>query len=97
VAPDRKVIVILGTDVAALVPTWERPEELLAQVQLAVVTRPGASIPHLPGADVVPVAIEQLDVSSSQLRADVGAGRPVDGLVAPGVAEIIHRRQLYLP
>ncbi|HYI60903.1 MAG TPA: nicotinate-nucleotide adenylyltransferase [Acidimicrobiales bacterium] len=96
--PDRPVTVILGTDAAALVPTWERPDELLAQARLAVVARPGAPGPVvLPGADLVHVDLEQLDVSSSRLRADVAAGHPIDVLVAPGVIDVIGRRRLYRP
>lgn len=93
---DVRITVILGSDAAALLPTWERPEELLAQVRIAVVPRPGAPVPAaLPGAEVETVAVEQLDVSSSRLRADVAAGRPIDVLVAPGVARLIEQHQLY--
>lgn len=95
--PEARITLILGSDAAVLLPTWERPDELLSQVRLAVVPRPGApDLLALPdAAEVVTVAVEQLDVSSSGLRADVAAGRPVDVLVAPGVAGLIERHQLY--
>ncbi len=94
--PDVGITLVLGSDAAALIPTWERPDELLSQVRIAVVPRPGAAVPvALPGADVVTVDVEELDVSSSRLRADVVAGRPLDVLVAPGVAGLIERHRLY--
>lgn len=94
--PGARLTLVLGADAAALIPTWERPAEVLAQVRLAVVPRPGAPMTvDLPGADVVAVEVEQLAVSSTSLRADVAAGRPVDVLVPPGVAAIIERRGLY--
>lgn len=94
--PGVEVTIVLGTDAAALLPTWERPEELLAQVRVAVVPRPGSVAPvAVPGA--VEVEVEPLAVSSSHLRADVAAGRPVDVLVPPGVLDVIRRHRLYLP
>lgn len=94
--PEARVTLVLGSDAAALVPTWERPDELLAQVRVAVVPRPGGPDPVvLPGADLVTVEVEQLDVSSSRLRADAAAGRPLDVLVPPGIAAVIERHQLY--
>lgn len=94
--PETGLTVILGADAAALIPTWGRPEDLLAQVRVAVVPRPGAPGPvTLPGADLVEVDVERLAVSSSALRADVAAGRPLDVLVPPRVVEVIERHRLY--
>lgn len=96
--PDVEVTLILGRDAAALLPTWERHQELLARAALAVVDRPGsasASPLRVEGARLQEVAIEQLDVSSSAVRALVGQGSPIDVLVAVGVAEVIAREGLY--
>ncbi len=96
--PDVDVVVVLGRDAAALVPTWERHEDLLRRVVLAVVDRPGGGAGPLVGLDpdrVVTVPVEQLDVSSSEVRALVARGAPVDVLVTPGVAAVIAREGLY--
>ncbi len=96
--PELDVTVVLGRDAAALLPTWERHQELLRRAELAVVDRPGPAsepAPPLVGARVREVAMEQLDVSSSAIRDLVRQGFPIDVLVAPAVAEVIAREGLY--
>ncbi|MGI8937331.1 MAG: nicotinate-nucleotide adenylyltransferase [Iamia sp.] len=96
--PDLEVTLILGRDAAALLPTWERHDDLLRRAHLAVVDRPGSAPGpplHLEGARLQEVAIEQLDVSSSAIRDLVDQGDPIDVLVAPGVAAVIDREGLY--
>lgn len=95
--PAVQVTVILGADAAALLPTWERVDELKTQVRLAVVRRPGSGFeaPALGSPPVALVDMERLDVSSSAIRADVARGAPVDVLVPPGVLEVITRHGLY--
>jgi nicotinate-nucleotide adenylyltransferase len=93
--PDRDVVVIMGRDSALGLPTWERHEELLAAVDLAVVDRGGAAAPSLPGARVVVVPMRRIDVSSTELRQRVGAGRPIVPLVPPAVAALVARHGLY--
>jgi nicotinate-nucleotide adenylyltransferase len=94
--PDLDLTVILGSDALALVPTWERADELLGLVRLAAVVRPGGPAPFdVPGADVVWVPAEAHDTSSSGLRAAVAAGTPLHGLVEQGVVEVIEAHRLY--
>jgi nicotinate-nucleotide adenylyltransferase len=95
--PAVEVTVILGADAAALLPTWERVDELKTHVRLAVVRRPGSGFeaPALGEPLVAMVDMERLDVSSSAIRADVARGAPVDVLVPAGVLEVITRHGLY--
>lgn len=95
--PDIDVTVVIGRDVASQIPTWERYEELLTQVGVAVVARPEIDVgpPAELLTQVVEVPMEQLDVSSSGVRALVAQGRPVDVLVPAEVAAIIVREGLY--
>lgn len=94
--PDLDITLVLGSDAAALLPTWERSEELLAQVRVAVVARPGAPpAVEVRGVEPTWVEVEALDVSSSRLRADVAAGVPTDVLVSPAVRAAIDRHGLY--
>lgn len=97
--PAAQITVILGADAAALLPTWERVEELRAQVRLAVVRRPGSGLetPALGAPPLTVVAVEQLDVSSSAIRADAARGAPLDVLVPHEVLEVIARYGLYRP
>ncbi len=94
--PDLDVVVVLGRDAAAGVPTWHRYEELLARCTVAVVDRAGAPpLPPLPGAMVEAVAMPRVDVSSTELRARVAAGGRVDVLVPAAVVAVIERERLY--
>jgi nicotinate-nucleotide adenylyltransferase len=93
--PDRDLVVIMGRDSALGLPTWERHEELLAAVDLAVVDRGGAAAPTLPGARVVVVPMRRIDVSSTELRQRVAVGRPIVPLVPPAVAALVARHGLY--
>jgi nicotinate-nucleotide adenylyltransferase len=93
--PSTAVTLVLGRDAAAGLTTWHRHDELLALARLAVVDR-GDDPPALPpGADVVVVPMPRLDVSSTDLRARVAAGAPLDVLVPPAVIAVIERHGLY--
>jgi nicotinate-nucleotide adenylyltransferase len=94
--PAGERFLILGADAAAGLATWERADELPALASLVLVDRPGLPCPPPPaGFPVSRVEIPRLDVSSSDLRARVADGRPIDGLVPPRVAALIRRRGIY--
>lgn len=97
--PDREVVLVLGRDAAAGLPTWHRHHDLLAQCRVAVLDREGAppTGAALEGATVEAVAMRRIDVSSTELRARVHAGRPIDVLVPAAVAEVVARHGLYEP
>lgn len=95
--PERDLVVIMGRDSAVGLPTWERYEELLASVELAVVERAGVAgalaLPVEARVEVVPM--RRIEVSSTELRGLVASGRPIVPLVPPAVAEVIERHGLY--
>jgi nicotinate-nucleotide adenylyltransferase len=94
--PDRELFVILGTDAAAGLLTWERVEEVRDRATIVVVDRPGnPPVPPLPGWRWTYVEVPLLEVSSTELRARAEAGRPLDFLVPPAVLACIVRRGLY--
>jgi nicotinate-nucleotide adenylyltransferase len=94
--PGADVFLVLGSDAAALLPTWERVDEVRRLSSLAVVTRPGAEAARPPdGWDHCVVEVPRLDVSSTDLRARVRDGRPLDYLVTPAVVRVIEERALY--
>lgn len=95
-APDRELFVILGTDAAANMPTWRRLDETRELAAVVVVEREGEHAePPGPDWEFQHVHIPRLDVSSSDIRARLAAGRPIDGLVPTPVAEYIRARGLY--
>ena len=94
--PDAELYLILGSDAAAGLPTWERADEVRHRARIVVVPRPGAEqgTPP-PGWEWTPVATPRLDVSSTELRARVAEGRPIDFLVPAPVIACIRQRRLY--
>lgn len=94
--PTRHLYVILGTDAAVGLPGWERADEVRALSTIVVVERPGSGegLPP-PGWSWVRVEVPRLEVSSTDLRARVIDGRPLDYLLSPAVIDTIERRGLY--
>jgi nicotinate-nucleotide adenylyltransferase len=100
--PEDAVFVV-GADELVEFPTWKDPARVLELVRLAVATRPGfpdeqlrearARVPA-PGR-IVYFELEPVPVSSSEVRARVAAGEPIDELVPRPVAEAIAGLRLY--
>lgn len=94
---------LVGADEFADFLSWKEPHNVLDHVRLAVATRPG-----FPRERLEPVLAElglpdrvelfeiaAVPVSSTQVRARVEKGQPIDGLVPPAVAAAIDRLGLY--
>jgi nicotinate-nucleotide adenylyltransferase len=98
-APGRELFVILGADAVRNMPTWRRLEETRDLAAIIVVARDGQADVTPPGDGwrVERVRIPRLDVSSTDVRTRLAAGRPVDGLVPPGTVRVIRDRNLYTP
>ncbi len=96
--PDAELVVVVGSDVAEDMGSWERLDEIAELATVAVVGRGSrvtdALLRTLRGR-VEAVRIPVLETSSSEVRARVAAGLDVEGLVPSGVARIIHRNALY--
>jgi nicotinate-nucleotide adenylyltransferase len=95
--PHRELFLILGADAVANMPTWRRLEDTRELATVVVVERAGDqhASPPGPGWAVERVAIPRLDVSSSEVRDRLGAGRPIDGLVPSEVVREIAAHGLY--
>jgi nicotinate-nucleotide adenylyltransferase len=88
---------IVGADEGAAFPYWKEPDEILRWVKLAVGTRSGHPPPDLEryGDRVIPFELASPPVSSSEVRARIQAGEPVDDLVPSDVRRLIEERGLY--
>jgi nicotinate-nucleotide adenylyltransferase len=94
--PEAELHLLLGSDAAAGLPTWERVDEVRAAARLVVVARPGSDDGVPPdGWTWTRVETPRLEVSSTELRARVADGRPLDYLLTPAVIECIEARGLY--
>jgi len=94
--PGADLYLILGSDAARGLPTWERIEELRQATAVVVVDRPGeVPPPVLPGWRWNTVRVPAIGVSSSDLRARVVDGRPLDFLLPEPVLDRIRKLDLY--
>jgi nicotinate-nucleotide adenylyltransferase len=94
--PDAELFLVLGSDAAAGLDTWERGEEVQRLATVVVVDRPGEEGERPPpGWRYRRVECPRLEVSSTDLRARVLDGRPLDYLVPEPVISCIAARRLY--
>ena len=95
--PGASLFYLIGADHVPQLPQWRAAEELARLVEFVVIPRPGQTQAAFP----VPfrgrwLAGFPLGISSSQIRARVKAGFPVEHLVPQAVAEAIRNNRLYL-
>jgi nicotinate-nucleotide adenylyltransferase len=95
--PHRELFLVLGADAVANMHTWRRLDDTRDLASIVVVERLGDAHaePPGPGWKVERVAIPRLDVSSTDLRDRLAAGRPVDGLMPPAVVHAVRASGLY--
>jgi nicotinate-nucleotide adenylyltransferase len=88
---------VVGADALAGIVTWVGLDRLTKRAEIVGVSRPGRETVLRAPAEV-PVRLLEIppvDVSSTDVRARVAAGRSLDGAVTPAVARYIERRDLY--
>ena len=94
--PKVELFYLVGADSAAKLQEWREANELARLAQFVAIPRPGQAPVNFPP----PFRGRMLksfpfDVSSSQIRARVKAGLPIEHLVPPFVAEAIRAAKLY--
>ena len=102
-APEDELVLLVGGDEAAALPTWREPEEILRLAAVAAVEREGRRreeiaerLAGLEGAErVLFFTMPRVDVSSTDIRRRAGAGVPIRYLVPDGVADYIATEGLY--
>lgn len=98
------VVFLVGADEFASFLDWHDPEAVLEAVRLGVATRPGYPVERLDpvlGALRDPGRVELFEiapfaVSSTELRAMVARGDPIDGHVPRAVATLVRDEGLYV-
>ena len=101
--PEDELTFIMGGDMAHALPTWHEPEAVLSLATLGVAEREGVGrkdimerLAGLAGADRIRFFdMPRLDISSSDIRRRVAAGRPIRYLVPDAVAAFIESEGLY--
>jgi len=92
-APGAALFLLLGTDAAALLPKWREPEAVRELAEVVVLTR-GGDLAGLPDG-VRAIATRRVDISATEIRARVAAGRSIRGFVPDAVAAYIAAHGLY--
>jgi nicotinate-nucleotide adenylyltransferase len=101
--PEDELVLVLGGDQAATLPTWHAPEEVLRLAEVAVVPRTGFSreavavkIARLRGAQHIRFFdMPRIGVSSTMVRRRVARGEPIRYLLPAPVADYIVEQGLY--
>jgi nicotinate-nucleotide adenylyltransferase len=101
--PERELTFLMGADMAAALPSWEKPERVVELARLGVAARPGVDLDDIETAlqqvgaagRAEIIAMPECEISSSMVRERVAAGEPIEGLVPAPVAEMIAREGLY--
>ena len=94
--PGAELYLIVGSDLAGEMNTWDRIDQASSLATLVVVSRAGGRPGTAPpGWKVLGVAIPALEISSTDLRARVADGRPLDFLVPSPALRCIRERGLY--
>jgi nicotinate-nucleotide adenylyltransferase len=101
--PESELTFIVGGDMALSLSEWRAPDAVLAMARLGVSERAGA-----PRADIEArlaafgaagridyFAMPRIDISSTDLRRRVAAGRPIRYLVPEAVAAYVEEQGLY--
>jgi len=95
--PDAKLFYLIGADNIAKLNQWREAAELARLAEFVAVPRPGETVSKFPepfrGRVLKGFPVE---ISSSQIRARVKAGLPIEQLVPPFVTEAIRNNRLYL-
>ncbi len=95
-APDRELFLVLGSDAAVSLPTWQRTAPIKALAEIVVVARPGTADVAAPsGWSWTTVPSPLMELSSTDLRWRLETGRPVDFLVPSPALDYIRAHELY--
>jgi len=87
---------LVGSDAAAGLDTWKRPDEVMNLATTVVVDRGGRQGGRPPaGWPHIVIDVPALEVSSSDIRTRFADGRPVEALVSPAVVAEVRRLGLY--
>jgi nicotinate-nucleotide adenylyltransferase len=90
---------IAGADAVLELGTWHRVGDIAELAEVVAATRPGSDLAGFGGHPGWPkvhvMEIPGLAISSTDIRARVAEGRPIDYLVPSDVARFIRERGLY--
>jgi len=93
--PGVELVLLVGADAAAELASWREAAEIPRLARVAAFARPGASAPV--GSDIWrTVAVPAVDISATEVRERVRAGKSIRWWVPDPVARYVAAERLYL-
>jgi len=94
--PTAERFLLVGADVLSTFRKWREPERIVQLATLAVLQRndEAPDLAGIPGSPVV-LRTRRIDVSSTEIRDRVAAGKTIRGFVPEAVAAYIRAERLY--
>lgn len=95
--PRAELYWIMGADQLPGLPQWRNIREWMHELTFVALGRPGADLatPGFPGLKVVMARGHLMELSSTEIRARVAGGMPIDFMVPKAVDDRIRRDKLY--
>jgi nicotinate-nucleotide adenylyltransferase len=96
---DSELFFLLGSDTIDELPTWKEPDKIFQKVKMVIALRPGFDRINPENRFVkksLLIPINGLNISSTQIRERVRAGKSIKYLVPPGVEKFIRSKNLYM-
>jgi nicotinate-nucleotide adenylyltransferase len=94
--PGAELFWLVGADVPPTFPNWRAPERIVELATIVVMERTGESpdLSRMPGRPIA-LRTRRVDISSTEIRQRVKAGKSILGFVPDAVAEYIASERLY--
>ena len=102
--PDCRFHYLIGADTLLQLHTWRRAQDVIKLCAFLVVMRPGEDEQQVRqaaahwralGADITFLAAQMMDISSTEIRSRLEAGKDLSGLVPDSVERYIRDHELY--
>jgi nicotinate-nucleotide adenylyltransferase len=95
--PDAELFFITGADSISQIDTWKDADQIWSLANFVGVTRPGHSLvaPKSPLGKISLLEIPALAISSTDIRARVKVGKPIEYLLPKKVIKYIRKNNLY--
>ncbi len=92
--PDAELTLLMGMDSYRMLDRWRQPDRIRELAMVAVLARAGNDDQVAPPGVTV-VTTRRVDVSASEIRARVTAGKSIRGFVVESVERYISAAELY--
>jgi nicotinate-nucleotide adenylyltransferase len=97
----KEVHWLIGADMLMYLPKWKDPQALLKETKFKIMARPGTTIdfdklpPEFRSLDRHVVQAPLIDISATDIRQRLKAGKSIEFMVPSDVREYLKRRRLY--